>query len=89
MKKKVYVITILADHESFDTNAYSMLKTDIEDVKEYLREERDDYIENYGIRQTSIEILNKWIDNNLETQSSLELNGPEYYIEFTINTYEI
>ena len=89
MKKKVYVITILAEHDSFTTNAYSMLKTDIEDVKEYLREERDDYIENYGIRQTSIEILNKWIDNNLETQSSLELNGPEYYIEFTINTYEI
>lgn len=89
MKKKVYVITILAEHESFDTNAYSMLKTNIEEVKEYLREERDDYIDMYGIRQISVEIMNKWIDNNLETQSSLELKGPEYTIEFTINTYEI
>lgn len=89
MKKKVYVITSLAEHESITTNAYSMLKTDIADVKEYLQEERDYYIENYGIRQISIEIINKWIDNNLETQSSLELNGPEYHIEFTINTYEI
>lgn len=89
MKKKIYVITTLAENESWLTEAFSMVKTNLEETKEYLKAELDSYIEvDFGLTEDNIALANAII--NRETlPEKIKLNNPNSYLEFTIKEFTL
>lgn len=90
MSKKIYVVTILLEHESYETDAYSDVKLNWEEVKNYVKEELNYYNTecNWGITEANLTKA----DEQLQTEKNVTticLKNPTSLITFSIISYRI
>lgn len=90
MDTKLYVITTLFEGQGYDTNVYSHLVTNVNDLKDYLKGEIEDYEQDWRLSEEEVEGALKDIDLiDKISIPTIYINSYCCYLEFKIQEYTL
>lgn len=90
MNTKLYVVTTLFEGQGYETNVYSHLVANVNDLKDYLKEEVENYKVDWSLEDYEVEGALEDIDL-LDTMSipTININSRCCYIQFIIKEYTL